>query len=113
MADSVDSALAPEIHFSKTTKRNVPEATVGPTASIRRLKMHAIDRVYQNIRAIRCLSVVLDYTVEKNAADEDGPTAEYIQGQIDAILLFADQIESAMDEILDERETERQARQAA
>ena len=89
------------------------EAAETPSAGIRRYRMHAIDRIYQTVNAIRCLTVVLDYAVEKSAADRDGPAAEFVQGQLDAIVLFADQLKEAMDEILDEQEAERQARHAA
>lgn len=68
---------------------------------------HPIDRICDAERAIRSIAVVLDYAMEKNAADGDGPADRYFRGCLDAIKAFAGEIRESLDEMLDDRATER------
>ena len=95
MAVSVDSALAPDLN------------------TIPKLDTHPTDRIYQSIRCIRGLSIILGYVSEKTEADHDGPGSMYVEACLDAVNLFAIHIEQAMDELLNAEDREPKAELAA
>ena len=95
MADFSECRLAPDLN------------------TIPNLNTHPHDRIYQSVRCIRGLSIVLGYVSEKSEADRDGPGSNYVEACLDAVNLFALHIEQAMDELLAAGEAERKTKLAA
>lgn len=61
-----------------------------------------IDSLYQRQRHIKSLSILIDYCIEKNAEEGDGPTVPHVSTCLDLIMKLADESRTALDELRDD-----------